>query len=795
MVRSVGRRALMIRFETGMLRIIDRYILRETLPMVFLSLLVFTFVLMIPPIMQVAQVLIAKGVDSWTIARLMLTLIPQGLGVTIPMAVLIGLLMGLGRMSGDRETVALQACGVSIYRMLWPVGVLSAAAAVATCYTLVVALPDANQTFREIAYRTMATQVGDEVKPRVFYQGLPGVVLYVQDVDAEGTGWSGVFLADSRTPGQPQIYVAEQGRVVLDRDNRRVDIVLTSGTGHRVDPDDPANYDVHRYAEIVISLDPDTVFPVGGPQPGLTEMTIAQLRTQAADMQAQGVSPHNPIMEIHQKFSLPVACLVFALIGLALGVTSRKDGKLAGFALGICVIFAYYVLMYGAKAMAKGALVSPHLAMWLPNLALGAGGVALLVWRARSAERRIGLGLPFGRRPRAAEPAPDAPTSPAHAGVMADPGLGVGVGIGGGWSGFGMLNLLDRYVGQQYLKIMMLSFVGLLGIFYISTFIDLSDKLFKGETTAVAIFEYFWYATPQFVYYVLPISALVSTLITVGLLTKSSELTVMKACGISLYRAALPLLLFSLLWSGALFGMGESVLADANRRAEAIRDVIRGVSPQTRDVLNRTWIVSPDGSIYHYMHFDPDRVELHGVTTYRFAEDDWRLSERAYATQAVFDQGWQARDLWVREFGDRGTGAFETSDQGELGIEPPDYFATEQPEAERMNYRELDRYIGDLEASGVDVVALRVALQRKLSFPFVTLILTLIAVPFAVTTGRHGALYGVGIGIVLAIGYWIVISIFAAIGSAGLLTPMLAAWAPNVLFGGSAVFMLLAVRT
>ena len=172
-----------------MFRIIDRYVLREALQMTSLSLLVFTFVLMIPPIMQVAQELIAKGVSGWTVFQLMMTLIPQGLGVTIPMAVLIGLLMGLGRMSGDRETVALQACGVSIYRMLLPVMFLAVLAAAATCYTLVVALPQANQKFREITYRTMAAQAGDEVKPRVFYEGFPGVILYVRDVDAHETVW------------------------------------------------------------------------------------------------------------------------------------------------------------------------------------------------------------------------------------------------------------------------------------------------------------------------------------------------------------------------------------------------------------------------------------------------------------------------------------------------------------------------------------------------------------------------------------------------------------------------------
>ena len=779
-----------------MLSILDRYILRETLRMVFLNLLVFTFVLMIDPLMRVVQALITKGVDGWTIAQLMLTLVPQGLGVTIPVAVLIGLLMGFGRLSGDRETVALQACGISIYQMLRPVAILGVVAMVATTYVLIVAVPDANQVFREITFRTMATRAEDEVKPRIFYQGFPGVVLYVRDVDIQGTGWSEVFLADNRDPENPQVYIADKGRVIIDREDRVVDIVLTSGGGHRVDPEDPATYDVHGFDESVIKLDPDSVFPAGGPGRGLREMTIPELQAQVVRIREQGLSPHNEIIEIHQKFSLPVACLVFGIIGLALGVTSRKDGKLASFALGIGVIFAYYIIMYGARALAKGALVSPHLAMWLPNIILGGAGVALLLWRARSVERRISLGLTFLQR-RSEAPLPaDTPRDDTHASAIADPG--VGVRAGAGWSGGGLLSLLDRYVGKQYLKIVLLTFVGLLGIFYIATFVDLSEKLFKGETTVLTIVEYFWYATPQFVSYVLPISALVATLVTVGMLTKTSELTVMKACGISLYRVSLPLLLFAALWSGVLFGMGESFLAEANRRAEGIRHVINGNPEETFDLLDRRWLVSPDGAmIYHYVHFNPDRVELNAVTTYRFADDDWRLVERTYAAQAAFDAVWQGREVWTRQFGnDGGPGAFTQSEHSDMSwIDAPEYFATEQPEAERMSYQALNRYIRELEASGVDVVALQVALQRKLSFPFVTLILTLIAVPFAVTTGRHGAMYGVGISIVLAFSYWLVASIFAAIGSAGLLTPLLAAWAPNVLFGGSAVYLLLAVRT
>ena len=771
-------------------RILDRYILRETLPPVFLSLLVFTFLLMIDPIMRYARELIAKGVDGWTIAELMLWLVPQGLGITIPVAVLVGLLMGLGRLSGDREIVVMQACGVSIYRLLRPVLALALAAAAVTCYTLVVLMPDANQAFRDIVFRNVAAATENDVKSRVFYQGLPGMVLYVNEVDLQGTGWSGVFLADTGDDDAPRIYIADAGRIVLDPANRQVDIVLTSGAAHDVDQADPSTYNINRFDETVLGLDPDDVFQDGGQQRGLNEMTVAALRTRAAEREAGGLPVHNEIMAIHQKFSFPVACIVFAFIGLALGVTTRRDGKLASFVLGVGVIFAYYILFYGGQGLAKSARVSPHWAVWICNIVLGGFGVALLVWRARFGEHRLLPALPRWRR-RAPSPASERSYTAAVS-TDAMPGRGVSLGSGIGWG----VSLLDRYVAKQYLKLVMLSFVGLLGIFYIFTFLEIYDRLLRGDTTLDMVLEYFWYATPQFVYYVLPISALVATLVTVGLFTKSSELTVMKACGISLYRVSLPLFAFAMLWSGALFAMSESFLADANRRANELNRVIRGGSPEYVDILQRRWLMGEDGTIYNYGHFDPTAVTLDRVTAYRFAEGEWRLAERLFAGTAVHEDEWLGRNVWAREFGeDRSPGGFETSAQLEMPLASPESFATERPDAERMNYQELDRYIAELSASGVDVVPLQVELQRKLSFPFITLILTLIAVPFAVTMGRHGALSGVGIGIVLALSYWVVISVFAAIGSAGIVTPLLAAWAPNVLFGGSAAYLLLAART
>ena len=774
-----------------MLRITDRYILREVIPPFVLGLFVFTFLLMIPPIMTVAEDLIAKGVDTLTILRIMGTLLPQGLGVTIPMALLLGILMGLGRLSSDRETVALQACGVSLLRMLYPLLLLGAGAAAATCYVLVVALPDANQAFREITFRTVAGRAEGEVKPRVFYEDFPNVMLYAREVSPAGDGWHDVFLADMRKANQPNVYVAARGRVVLDADARTVDIVLRNGTGHVVDSDDPATYEVHAFEEIVIGLDPETVFPRAGPQRGYAELTMPQLRREAARLRELGLSPHAPIMEIHRKFSIPAACLVFVLIGVGLGVTSRKDGRLASFALGIIVIFAYYVTMYGAEAMAKGAMVSPHLAMWLPNIVLGLVGLALLLQRSRSVERRLALPSPLacGAAVRALQSLP----------FRWPPRVGR---VRIARARLPTVSLLDWYVARLYLGVVLLAFVGLLGIFYISTFIDLSDKLFKGQTTGPTLLKYFWYATPQFTYFVLPIAALVAALVTIGLLTKTSELTVMKACGVSLYRAALPIILSSLVWSGLLFGLSETVMARSNREAEALRFEIRtGVARErTMDVLNRQWIVGGNGAIYHYLYFEPERDEIGNLSVYEFGGQPWGLTGRTFVKEASFAGGWLGREVWRRDFSAPGAGGeslpYRAAAQAPLPfLEAPDYFETERPDAELMSFAELRAHIAVLDASGFDAGHLTVGLHRKASFPFVTLILTLIAIPFAITTGPRGTLYGVGVGIALAFTYWTTINVFAAIGSAGLLAPSLAAWAPNLLFGASAIYLLLTVRT
>src|SRR5581483_2294611 len=187
-----------------MLRIIDRYLLREILTPFLLALLLLTFVLEIPPIIQTGEEFIAKGVAWGTISKVLLTLLPQSLGVTIPMATLIGMLIALGRLSGDREAVALEACGVSLMRLLRPLLLFAALATAATAYVMIVALPAANQAFREISFRVISSMADNEIKPRVFFQGkFPNLMIYARDVKP-GLGFADVVVADNSAANEPR---------------------------------------------------------------------------------------------------------------------------------------------------------------------------------------------------------------------------------------------------------------------------------------------------------------------------------------------------------------------------------------------------------------------------------------------------------------------------------------------------------------------------------------------------------------------------------------------------------------
>lgn len=784
------------------MKTLDRYIVRETLVPLLMALAIFTFLLAVRPVMEEAEKLLAKSVPPQTIGVLLAYLIPQALGITIPMALLAGLLMAFGRLSADRETVALLACGVSYTRLLRPVAIIATLAAAATLWVMVVAIPTGNRRYLEITFQLLMQRMESEIEPRVFFEDFPQKVLFVQDVKPGG-GWGRLFIGDTTNPGRPQIQMAREGRLVIDKDKRLVDIVLVDGYRYSPGPagtGDEGVYDVSRFqprppditGTITQRLDPNSVFP---PPVAITgqpnSRTIAELKTDMVEKVNRGESPHPQIIAMQQKFSFPVACYVLGLIALVVGLHTRREGKFAAFTVGIAVIFVYYAVMFLFESMTKSGRFPAVWARWVPNILLGAAGLAVLWYRTHGARWKPRIPIP-GRFRRRASSAPAAKASPAVPGARRRVVLVVKVPE----LALPRPTLLDLYVGKRYLRVLGLTFFGLMGLFYISTVIDLSEKLLKGQTTAARLIAYLIYMTPEYLYYVIPMAVLLAVLVTMGILTKTSELTIMRACGISLYRAAAPLLMLGLVAGGFIFLIQERALARGKMQAAKINREMRGLEPISTS-LTRSWQSGRAGQIYHYGSFNPRTRELLGVSIYEIDQQAWRLVRQTYTPRMRFRGGaWQADAGWIQTFPENGTPKRSALPAGPMaGIEPPDYFGSETSQPDHMNLRQLRQYVADLESSGADASPARVAYHSKIAFPFVTVVMTLLAVPFAVTTGRRGALYGIGLGIALSIAYWFILTIFAAAGAAEVLPPALAAWAPNLFFAAGATYLLLTVRT
>jgi LPS export ABC transporter permease LptF/LPS export ABC transporter permease LptG len=781
-----------------MFKILDRYLVREiALPFV-ISLVVLTFVLMIPPILQRAQDLIATGVKVSVVARALMLLAPQALCNTIPMSVLLGILIGFGRLSADREFVTMQACGVSLMRLLRPVALIALLGTAATAYETIVALPGSNQAFRMIVADVMEERLESTLAPRVFFDDFPHRVILVQDLP-EGGGWRDVFLGDQSEAGYTTAYFAREGRIRLDREKQLVQLELVDGTSYRTSIINQESYEPTEFERLTINFDPSTVFRPDPPR-GTPEMTIAQLRASIAEDASRGGQAFSQRFLIHYKFALPLTCPILALIGLALGASNHRGGRLASFAFGFAVILINYVLLYGARAVAMGGRLPPEVAVWVPNVVMGVGAVGLMAWRIRAGDQPVRLGIPaFLRRSTARFQRASKPAAPPRPYVV----------VRFPWLGLPTPRLIDLYISREYLRVFVLGVLGLLAIFYISTFIDMMDKLFRGETTTGTLLRYFAFATPRFIYFVVPMSVLVSALVTVGVLTKNSELLVLRACGISLYRAMAPLVFFALLASASLFLLQDRVLASTNREADRLEAKIRGWNEQSTP-LTQHWRLGTAGHIYLFDHFEPKPPRFARLHIYDVDRSAWRLRSITYMNEVALQRErradgqlvavWKGKKGWHRELtpGQKTEDApvrYEVIEERLLNLEPPNYFESSVPLAEQMTLVELRTYISQLRASGANVVAYLVELQRRVAFPLVTVVMTLIAVPFAITTGQRGAMYGIGIGIVLAIVYFIIMSLFVAMGKGGILAPVLAAWAPNMMFSALAAYMILTVRT
>jgi LPS export ABC transporter permease LptG/LPS export ABC transporter permease LptF len=765
-----------------MLRILDRYILKEVTPSFLLGIGVFTFVLLLNEILRLAQRLVTQSATASETAGILFNLLPSVLCLTIPMGFLLGVLIAFGRLSADSEIVAMRASGVSLYRLLFPILVTAAAGWLATSHLIISVLPDSNQRVRQLLFQVMTSQAGTEVRPRVFYDRLfPNLMFLVMDTPTGAEYWQNVILADLASPDSPRVTFAEEGRLLVNRDERTVSFYLKNAELHQVSQMEPGDYQRQVSAEIWLPLPTANFFPPEDfdvPR-GARELGLGQLHTAYAET---GLPVY--LTEIHKKFSIPFACFVFGVLGLALGIRNRRDGRSWGFVASLSILFVYYLLIDVGESMANNGRLSPLLGMWAANLVMGAAALFLLVRAAREAPIRFpsftrAIGSHLGR-PRA-KPGASRPVV-----ILRVPRFSLR-----------FPNTMDRYVAREFTRYFLLILAALVVVYVLGLLIDVIADAFQNRIKGKLVFQYLAFEQPQILFFMLPLATLMATLVNFAIFTKTSELTAAKAGGMSLYRLSVPVVLMGLLVSGACFALQEYVLPYANRRAAELRDQIKKRPVETYNVLDRRWMMGQENQIYNYAFYDPGRRRFNGLAVYRYSVAPFGLAERLYAREADWvaaEGAWTFKDGWRRDF--REGGKIEAFDERRVaGMEPPSYFVKEERRSEQMTYLELSDYVADLKQAGFDVVRLEVALQSKFAFPLAALVTVLIAIPFSFTPGKKGALYGIGMAIGIGLSYYVTTRLFAFMGETAMLPPGIAAWAPNALFSIGALYGLFNVRT
>jgi LPS export ABC transporter permease LptF/LPS export ABC transporter permease LptG len=789
--------------------ILDRYILREITPPTGLGLLLFTFILLLQQITLLTGALIAKSAPPATIARVFIYLLPSMLAVTIPMAFLLGVLLAFGRLASDSEIIALRASGVSPSRLLRPVMAGAAVTGLLTFWIMAVALPTANQAYRQLMFSLVINKARTSVKPRVFTNDLlreGTMTIYVSDISSETNEWKDIFLYDSREPRNPRVILARTGHLVIDEGARSLEMHLERGVLHSVDPAQPEDYNQQHFRTLDLPLPFEEFFPSQQVtlSKGGREMTLGELTEAIQKMRAKGLGNKALGYEVerHKKFAIPFACVVFGLLGLGLSLGARKEARSAAFGLSIVVIFVYYVFIRLGQQAGDTGLITPFVAIWAANVVLGIVAVALLVLNHKAAafdplDPGVYTGwIPrFRKAPVPVRAAPRAPSVVRRAGptvVVRVPRLSLR-----------FPSILDRYVASQYVGHMVLVAAAFWALFVLAHFLDLFEDIQQNKVRGRVVLHFYAFFTPEVIHLIAPVAVLVATLATFGILSRRNEITAMKAGGISIYRATLPAVAIGLTVSASLFAMGEFLLPQTNLVADQDMNVIKGRPPRASSFLDRRWMLGSDGRFYNYEYASSgpgtQGVTLGGLTVYDVDNRQWDLRDRLYASRATWRVEDGAYDLergWRRTFGRRVPKPFHTfSEVRTTDLEAPSYFRQEERGPDTFRFGQLREHIAKIEALGLDAVRLRVQLHRKPAFPMVAVVMTLIAIPFSFVVGRRGAMYGIFLSILIAIAYHSCLAIFEALGNNALLPAILAAWAPNLLFGVAGLYLMLTLET
>jgi lipopolysaccharide export system permease protein len=372
-------------------RTLARYLISEILPPFFFGLLAFTFVLLIARILKLIELVVTRGVPLLQIAKLLSLILPTFLELTVPMAFLLAILLGLGRLSHDQEILALKASGVSPLRILWPIAHLALIIAAITLLLTMVARPAANQALKKELYNIAKSRIGTALKEKVFNDDFPKILIYVEEIIPPGNTAQGVLIVDKRDPQRDDIILGKVAIISTDEQTNTLGLRLFDGSIYERQKKRPG-FSQTRFNIYDFKLDlDDLVGPVKKKDSGPKEVSLNHLIATIHQKEDSGVKAIPERMELQQRFSFAFVPLIFCLLGVSLILLphSARAGRSWGFLLCLFWLLTYYGLLSLGRALGDKGLLHPVPALWLPNLVVGGIAVHLFTKALRESPLQL----------------------------------------------------------------------------------------------------------------------------------------------------------------------------------------------------------------------------------------------------------------------------------------------------------------------------------------------------------------------------------------------------------------------
>lgn len=767
---------------------IDRYVAREILAPTGVAFLAYTGFMLVRGLLLFSGLVLQSERPLFELGVVLGLSLPHIVVLTIPVSFLLGLLVGVGRMSADSELIALRSAGIDLVRLFRPIGLL-ALGLFGVCLAVMMGfVPRANQELYARRLQLSTVAVAQHIQPGVFSPELAGRRIYVEAASPDRTSLRGVIVSDRSDPDAGErLTIAGEGYLESEKAEGRLWLRMKDASTYRVWNDGASDERAGSPEQRLLLVDAD-------PRRRTSRMSYdKQMREQGflelVDRARRGrEAPERRLawVEAHKKLALPFACLVFGLVGLPLGFVNRRGGRAAGFAVSVGIVLVYYVLLSFCEAKAMNGSLSPHLAMWVPNVvlaAVGAWGVVrirhdrpllevpdLPRLRLRRRPARAGSG-PWGRpavrreRPRRLLPA---------------------------------TFLLDRYVARRFLYLFVLVLTSIAALYLVVDFMEISDDIAKNRPSVSLLVRYGEARLAPVMKDVVPYAFLVAALVAMSGMVRSSETTALLAHGVSLHRSAASLYLLAALSGLGLFFFAERIVPRSAIEAERLRLMILGHPPLPPAGVS-PWLRGEEGRFFTVASVDDERRSVSGLVAVTLDPSTFAVRSRVDAPRArlVAGRGFVVEEGWIRRYGAGGDALRGRLDPGYL---------VEAPEADRvllagrldptlMTNLELSRFIRDRRRAGADVSALATDLHQRYAVALAVLLLTLLGLPYAYRFGKRGAVAGVGIALLIGLAYLAISSITGRLGMSGSMAPLVAAWGPNALFGIWAAWGLLGVRT